>query len=240
MIKHIKKVTMLLFVAATMINFTSCGKDKENEVISESSLVGEWGWTSTHPYMHECEMVIGSDHKVTCKNHSYRWSFNGNTFTARNEDNMMLEFVIKSPYGDKMIIMGSEKTLRSDGTVYSATDISGVIIKTDTIQLPTLTESIMVGTWSYVESAQMYPDKYEVIIKADHTFENQTSHRKGTWRIEGSKFIGTEKKGNYDGSDREFSFTAISMISSAKKVVLAAIEGKDGYKTFVGTFTKTM
>ena len=41
-------MTMLLFVAATMFTFSSCNKDDDDNGISETNLVGEWGWPSDH------------------------------------------------------------------------------------------------------------------------------------------------------------------------------------------------
>ena len=49
MYKNIKKITMLLFVAATMFSFASCNKDDVNNggsgsssSIDESKLIGTW------------------------------------------------------------------------------------------------------------------------------------------------------------------------------------------------------
>ena len=56
MYKQIKKLTMLLFVAATMFTFASCNKDDDNNggsgsggssSISEAKLIGKWSFNGS-------------------------------------------------------------------------------------------------------------------------------------------------------------------------------------------------
>lgn len=54
--KIFRKMTALLFVAATMFTFASCEKNNDDNLsgdgsssgISETNLIGEWGWQSSH------------------------------------------------------------------------------------------------------------------------------------------------------------------------------------------------
>lgn len=234
--KNLRKMTMLLFVAATMFSFSSCNKDDDDNGISETNLVGEWGWPSDHALKFS-KLVIKNDHTATFNSLPYTWTLKGNTFSGTAGNGHEINFKIKSLRGEKMVIEGEER-LVSDVSSITLSDLSGTLIKTVTTTSPTLTEDIMVGTWKFKETGQY--NQYDVIIKSDHTFEYQVSHDKGTWEIEGSKFIGIEKGGNYDGSDREYSFTVESMTSSSTEVVLKAVDGKDGNKTFVGTYSKNL
>ena len=69
MLKQIKKLTALLFVATTMFTFASCNKDNNDDnpsgsgssSISEANLVGEWGWPSSHE-MKNKTINIKADH----------------------------------------------------------------------------------------------------------------------------------------------------------------------------------
>lgn len=235
MIKNIKKLTMLLFVAATMFTFSSCSKDNIDD-----NLVGEWGWPSNHE-MKNKSINIKADHTGDGNlMSSFTWTLDGKKFVCLSGNGRgRLELTIKSVNGDKMEVEGEYQMLDNDGNVVKVlNNATGTLVKTVTTQSPTLTESLMVGTWKFEETGTTYPDRYDVIIKSDHTFIYQYSHDEGTWRIEGSKFIGTEKEGNYDHTDLEYSFTVESMTSSAMKVVLKAVDGKYGNRSFVGTFTK--
>lgn len=52
MVKQIKKLTMLFFVAATMFSFASCSKDDDNKTASdapETVADTEWKWRADDP-----------------------------------------------------------------------------------------------------------------------------------------------------------------------------------------------
>ncbi len=52
MVKQIKKLTLLLFVAATMFSFASCSKDDDNKTTSdapETVADTEWMWRAEDP-----------------------------------------------------------------------------------------------------------------------------------------------------------------------------------------------
>ena len=231
----------LLFVATVMFTFASCNKDDDN-AISEANLVGEWGWPSSHE-MKNGTINIKADYTGSGNlMNSFTWTLNGKTLVCLSGNGRgRLELTIKSINDDKMKVEGEWQMLDGNGNVVRVLNTAtGTLVKTVTTQSPTLTESLMVGTWKFEESGTAYPDRYDIIIKSDHTFEYQYSHSEGTWRIEGSRFIGIEKEGNYDHTDREYSFTVESMTSSAMKVVLNAVDGKDGNRTFAGTYTKNL
>lgn len=239
MLKQIKKITMLLFVAATMFTFASCNKDDDNNggssAISEANLVGEWGWPSSHE-MKNKTIVIKADHTGAgnLMAGGFEWTLNGNKFVAKNGFKQ-LEMTIKSINGDKMEVEGKYQQLDGDGNVTNVlNNATGTLIKTVTTQSPTLTESLMVGTWKFRDS-QTYRT-YDVIINSDHTFtHNKYYLDEGTWEIEGSKFIGRT-----DG-DIEYSFIVESMTSSAMSVVLNTVDGIDGNLTSItGTYTKNI
>ena len=147
-----------------------------------------------------------------------------------------LHIVGLSAYGDKMEVEGKYQQLDGDGNVTNVlNNATGTLIKTVTTQSPTLTESLMVGTWKFRDS-QTYRT-YDVIINSDHTFtHNKYYLDEGTWEIEGSKFIG--RTGSYG---TEYSFIVESITSSAMSVVLNTVDGIDGNLTSItGTYTKNI
>ena len=130
MLKQIKKLTALLFVAATMFTFASCNKDNSDDntsgggsggsqtTISESQLIGTWEFDSnSHP-----GIDIRSDHTCTIidgvVNHAYIWTLSKSTFHATDtwfsegyggtvtED---IVFEIKSVSNNTMTIEGTRK-----------------------------------------------------------------------------------------------------------------------------------
>ena len=247
MFKQIKKLTALLFVAATMFSFASCNKDDDNNggdpssngasEISEASLLGEWGWPSNHE-MKNKTIVINADHTGSGNMmNSLTWTLDGKKLVCLSGNGRgRLELTIKSINGDKMEVEGEWQMLDGNGNVVRVMNTAtGTLIKTVTTQSPTLTESLMVGTWKFAETETPLCDEYNVIINSDHTFEYGYAHSIGTWRLEGSRFIG--KENNYD---HEYSFNVASMTSSATKVVLTAVDGKNGNMAFDGTFTKNL
>ena len=242
MIKNIKKLTMLLFVAATMFTFASCNKDDDNNdggssAISEANLVGEWGWPSNHE-MKNRTIVINADHTGSGNlMNSFTWNYDEEELVCLSSNGRgRLIMYIKSINGDKMEVEGAYQLLDGDGNVARVLNrATGTMVKTVTTQSPTLTESLMVGTWKFAETETPLCYEYNVIIKSDHTFEYGYAHSIGTWHLEGSRFIG--KENNYD---HEYSFNVSSMTSSATKVVLTAVDGKNGNMAFDGTFTKNL
>lgn len=239
MLKQIKKLTALLFVAATMFTFASCNKDNNDDnggssAISEANIVGEWGWPSSHE-MKNKNINIKADHTGggNLMAGGFKWTLNGNKFVAKNGFNQ-LEMTIKSINDDKMEVEGKYQELDGNGNVTNVlNNATGTLIKTVTTQSPTLTESLMVGTWKFRDSRTY--QTYDVIINSDHTFtHNKYSHDEGTWNIEGSKFIGRTE-------GIEYSFSVESMTSSAMSVVLNTVDGIDGNLTSItGTYTKKL
>ena len=92
--KNLRKMTMLLFVAATMITFSSCNKDDDDNGISETNLVGEWGWPSDHALKFS-KLVIKNDHTATFKSLPYTWTLKGNTFSGTAGNGHEINFKIK-------------------------------------------------------------------------------------------------------------------------------------------------
>lgn len=123
MVKQIKKLSVLFFVAATMFTFASCNKDDDNNdasssSIKESKIIGTWEFDSnSHP-----GIDIRSDHTCTIidgvVNHAYTWTLSKSTFHATDtwfsegyggtvtED---IVFEIKSVSNNTMTIEGTRK-----------------------------------------------------------------------------------------------------------------------------------
>ena len=237
----LKKLTALFFMAATILTFISCSKDDAEEKhkvvvskVSEADLVGEWGWPSYHP-LNGSKILIKGDHTALCRNYSYTWTLEGNTFTAKNPHKMVLEFTVDSLAGDRMFIIGTETYGRSNGAVSHVNDISGLIVKSVSTQYPELNDSIMIGTWHFEGADSGYYDRYDITINYDHSFSYHYSKTAGTWKIDGSTFIGTRSDG-----DTVYSFTVARRTSSAWKVVMKAVDGMDNEKTFTGTFSRDL
>lgn len=134
MYKQIKKISMLLFVAATMITFASCNKENEGEgssTIDEAKLIGKWSFNDG-VYSH-FDITINADHTCSLSTYTYTWSLSGNKFhgqdTHYDEDygrnvTVYIDFTIKSLTDNTMVIEG--KRTMEDG---SQGDYSGTLHK---------------------------------------------------------------------------------------------------------------
>lgn len=80
--KNLRKLTALLFVAATMFTIASCNKDDDNPSISEANLVGEWGWPSSHE-MKNKTIIINANHTGAGNlMSSFKWTLDDNKFVG--------------------------------------------------------------------------------------------------------------------------------------------------------------
>lgn len=140
MYQNIKKLTMLLFVAATMFTFASCNKDDDNNggsgsgsssSIDESKLIGKWSFNDG-VYSH-FDITINADHTCYWSDYNCIWTLSGNKFhgqdTHYDEDygreiTICIDFTIKSLTNDTMVIEG--KRTYEDG---SQGDYSGTLHK---------------------------------------------------------------------------------------------------------------
>lgn len=90
MYQNIKKMTLLLFVAATMLSFTACEKDDDATdtgiqtiTPTENDIIGTWlfDWNGGGNYWGE-HLYMRADHKMLLGDYStraYDWTLKGNT-----------------------------------------------------------------------------------------------------------------------------------------------------------------
>ena len=211
--KNLRKLTVLLFVAATMFTFASCSKDDDASV-SEANLVGEWGWPSGHE-MNKKTIIINADHTGagTLMN-GFEWTLNDNKFVATARYiNYRLEMTIKSIDEDKMEVKGQFQLVDSDGNVLRvANTATGTLIKTVTKPLSTLTESLMTGSWHFESDDRYF--SWDLLVSADGTYNRGGFN--GTWSISGTEFNMIEGEGNT-------SISVESMTSSASRIILTGV-----------------
>ena len=129
MVKQIKKLTALLFVATTMFTFASCNKDDGN--YSESDIIGIWYFPTNIDYdqMRGAKVDIKADHTITVSTSAgtmtYDWTFKGNQFTATKTSGQytgVLSFIVKEVTSDYMI---EEGDYRMNGNVLGS--VSGTM-----------------------------------------------------------------------------------------------------------------
>lgn len=110
MIKNIKKIAMLFFVAATMITATSCGKD-----IEEDQVLGTWKFPSELGYSDLAggKMEVKSDHTVkfyaNSGSISFDWTLDNNHLICtlnRGSVNAQMDMEIKEITSSSMTIEG--------------------------------------------------------------------------------------------------------------------------------------
>ena len=247
--KNLRKLTALFLVATTMLTFASCNKDENEDnpsgggsssSISEASLVGEWGWPSNHE-MKNKTIVIKADHTGSGNllAGGFNWTLNGNKFVGKN-GSRQLEMTIKSINGDKMEVDGEYQQIDNDGNVTNVlNNATGTLIKTVTTQSPTLTESMVLGSW---EVRASYGVEWTFSLNSDHTgtFDSGSA----TWSISGNT-LSIENTGSSGGFMQA---TVNSITTSATKVVMT-VEGTKGWhlgsggdnaNPFSGTFTKNL
>ena len=115
MLKQIKKLTALLFVAATMFTFTSCNKD---DGYSESDIIGVWYFPTTIGYdqMRGAKVDIKDDHTVRVSasvgSMTFDWTFKDNLFTATytaGQYTAVLSFTVKEVTSDYMVVEGDHR-----------------------------------------------------------------------------------------------------------------------------------
>ena len=135
MVKQIKKLTALLFVAATMFTFASCNKDDDNgsgslSSIDESKLIGTWHFENAD-YRH-CDITFNADHTCDVREYHYSYTLSGNKlhgaytylYDEEHEFTEYIDLTFKSLTDDTMVIEG--KRTYEDG---SSGDYSGTLHK---------------------------------------------------------------------------------------------------------------
>ncbi|MBR6899791.1 MAG: hypothetical protein IKN29_05815 [Bacteroidales bacterium] len=128
MLKQIKKLTALLFVAATMFTASSCSKD---DGYSESDIIGVWYFPTTIGYdqMRGAKVDIKADHTVrvsaSAGSMTFDWTFKDNQFTATKTSGQytgVLSFNVKEVTSDYMT---EEGDYRMNGNVLGS--VSGTM-----------------------------------------------------------------------------------------------------------------
>ena len=217
MYNQIKTRTVLLFVAATMFILVSCNKDDNpsgggSSAITEANLVGEWGWPSSHE-MKNKTIVIKADHTGggNLLAGGSNWKLNGKKFVAAN--GFYLANVLNNA--------------------------TGTLIKTVTTQSPTLTESMVLGTWAFRAS---YGVEWSFTLNADHT--GAYDMEPATWSISGNT-LSIE----HNCSTHGFMQASVKSITTSATKVVMTVEGTRGWhlanggdsaNPFAGTLTKNL
>ena len=128
MFKQIKKLTALLFVAATMFTASSCSKD---DGYSESDIIGVWYFPTSVGYdqLRGAKLDIKADHTVTINattgTMTFDWTFKDNQFTATRTSGQytgVLSFNVKEVTSDYMT---EEGDYRMNGNVLGS--VSGTM-----------------------------------------------------------------------------------------------------------------
>ena len=200
--------------------------------------MGEWGWPSGHE-MKNKTINIKADHTGggNLMSGGFNWTLSGNKFVAKNGFNQ-LEMTIKSINGDKMEVEGKYQKIDRDGNVTNVlNNATGTLIKTVTTQSPTLTESMVLGSWEFRAS---YGVEWSFTLNADHT--GAYDMEPATWSISGNTL---SIEGNYGSF---MNATVNSITTSATKVVMHVegtrgwhlANGGDSANPFAGTFTKNL
>jgi len=249
---NFRKLTMLLFVAATIATFSACS-EKENVIddnrnipsgsgsptISEANLVGEWGWPSSHE-MKNKTLVINADHTGAGNLlGSFNWTLDGKKFVGTSATiNRQLEMTIKSINGDTMEVEGEYRLIDDDGNVLRVeNNATGILVKTVTTQSPTLTESLMIGRWRFGDAYE----GWDLIVNSDYTYRRRSSLG-GTWSIDGSSFNCVEHSEGASIYPPEwpFSFTVETMTTSASKIVMVIRGGQNGDENIHGNLSRKL
>lgn len=137
MYKNIKKITMLLFVAATMFTFASCNKDDDNNSgsgggssssISESKLFGTWRFeNASYQY---CDITFNTDHTCDVREYHYSYTLSGNklhgqyTYYSYDDERVITEYIdltIKNLTDDTMVMEGKRTMVDGSSGDYSGT-----------------------------------------------------------------------------------------------------------------------
>ena len=127
--QNIKKLTMLLFVAASMMA-VSCSKVNDGKY-SENDIIGVWYFPSDIGYdqMRSGKLDIKSDHTVEIKSDygwmTMEWTFEDDQFTAtftRDQYTGVLSFKVKEVTSEHMIVEGD---YRMNGNVLGG--VSGTL-----------------------------------------------------------------------------------------------------------------
>ena len=221
--KIFRKMTALLFVAATMFTFASCEKNNDDNLsgdgsssgISETNLIGEWGWQSSHVLKNK-KIIIYANHTGGGNlMSSFNWTLKGSKFVATFSSHR-LEMTIKSINGDKMEVEGEYQLVNENGNVVDVVyNVTGTLIKTVTTQSPTLTTDLMVGQWSF--QGDNNSDVWNMTVFSDGTYNRRGLN--GNWTVSGSTF-----NTSWGDNETDITFVAESMKSSASKIELTGTE----------------
>ena len=143
---------MTLLLAATTLLAVSCGKDNTEPeangggsaggtatpAITESSIMGTWGYKSTHALTGN-ELVIKGDHTAIFDGKTYNWTLTDNQFVANAGNYFKIEFTINAINEKSMDISGGAKRYNgSSQEWYTEKNMTGTVVKTVTEVLSSL------------------------------------------------------------------------------------------------------
>ena len=225
MFKSIKTMTLLL--AATTLLAVSCGKDDTEPeangggsaggtatpAITESSIIGTWGYKSTHALTGN-ELVIKGDHTVTFDGKTYNWTLTDNQFVANAGNYFKIEFTINAINAKSMDISGGSKRYNgSSQEWYIEKNMTGTVVKTVTEVLSSLPDDLVVGDWVF---SGTLGSGWPLQVSDDHTCiwnYNYTSN----WNTEGPVF---KARGTGNFPRFKMKFTVDSVTTSATNAIM--------------------
>ena len=220
MFKQIKTLSVLLFAAASLLA-VSCNKEDitpdaetpTTPAISEESIVGTWGYASSHELTGK-NIVIKDNHTVTFGGMTYNWTLDGNKFTATSGNFYKLEFTINSFTKKRMSISGSTKRYNQSSDEWSVEkNLSGTVIKTVTEVLTSLPDDLLAGEWTLTGTIGT---GWPLVISTDHTCVWNYWYT-CNWTTNGAVFSG-HGYGNYPRC--RINFTVDSVTTSATMAIL--------------------
>lgn len=137
--KNLRKMTMLLFVAATMFIFSSCNKDDDDNGSSsggstptlEEQIIGKWAVPQNVGDNNGGVMEIYADHKMKIVSTTLDWTLNGRElhaiYDAYNQI-VDIEVTIGDINETTMTLTGTYKYYRA-GNLFKEFDMGGVYVR---------------------------------------------------------------------------------------------------------------
>ena len=223
---------MLLFAAAALLAFASCGDENYGPVaetpVTEEDLANQWGFFDEHP-LKGWILDIKTNHKMECDGHTWNWTLNSNSFVAtRREGDAVHKIVLnikELAKWKRVECTGEYQLCDGFGDALERRDISGTMecaVDSPKLRLPW----DIVGEWTTDLNGKME-------IKADSTcvlFGIPFTK----WTIDSTCFKAKSDKGNAQ-------FKAISYKYHNKRseiMISGTLSSENGSRTLDGLYIK--